>query len=34
VTVKDLRREDQYQVSRAELASTLRDELAKTAVRA
>jgi histidyl-tRNA synthetase len=34
VTVKDLRREDQFQVSRAELASTLRVELAQPAVRA
>jgi histidyl-tRNA synthetase len=34
VTVKDLRREDQFQVARAELASTLRVELAQPAVRA
>ncbi len=34
VTVKDLRREDQFQVDRAELASTLRVELAQPAVRA
>lgn len=34
VTVKDLRREDQFQVDRAELASTLRVELAQPVVRA
>ncbi|GAB6196408.1 histidine--tRNA ligase [Lysobacter xanthus] len=34
VTVKDLRREDQFQVARAELASTLRVELAQPLVRA
>ncbi len=34
VTVKDLRREDQFQVARSELASTLRVELAQPAVRA
>ncbi|TZF88471.1 histidine--tRNA ligase [Cognatilysobacter lacus] len=33
VTVKDLRREDQFQVGRAELASTLRVELAQPLVR-
>ena len=32
--VKDLRREDQFQVARADLASTLRVELAQPAVRA
>ncbi|WP_133498524.1 histidine--tRNA ligase [Cognatilysobacter terrigena] len=34
VTVKDLRREDQFQVARSELASTLRVELAQPVVRA
>ncbi len=34
VTVKDLRREDQFQVDRSELAATLRVELAQPAVRA
>ncbi|WP_407909019.1 histidine--tRNA ligase [Lysobacter claricitrinus] len=34
VTVKDLRREDQFQVGRGELASTLRVELAQPVVRA